>query len=167
MNKQTLVNDLNASLAEVQEAIAGFNEQTFAAPPRSGGWSAAQVAEHLIVTEAAAAKALAGDTVVNNRDPAAKVPLIEAVMRDETKRMAPPMVMPAGRVTTPQQAAEMLNRQRQKLVDAVNTNNDLTDACTAYKHPALGTLTKWEWVHFVVHHMRRHLKELQRLQREG
>ena len=163
MDKQALTNDLNASFKEWQEAIERFDETTFKAVPPDGGWSAAQIAEHLIVTEAAAVQALAGNTVANNRDAAAKVALIEAVMKDGTKRVAPVQVMPQGRVAAPLQAVELLNRQRQKLMEQINAADDLTNACVGIKHPALGTLTKWEWAQFILHHMRRHLRQIERL----
>lgn len=163
MNKETLLADLDASTKKISEALSQFDATNFNSRPLDGGWPAAQVAEHLLMLEISANKALSGETIPTNREPDKKISLIKWAMDDETKRQAPERVQPTGTYTEPQQLIEKIKQQRDKLREAVTTS-DVTEACISFKHPALGTLTKWEWVYFTIYHMQRHVKQLQRLQ---
>ena len=51
---------------------------------------------------------------------------------------------------------------REKLVAAVQ-ELDLSEACTAFKHPALGTLTRLEWIAFTIAHTKRHAGQLKNI----
>jgi hypothetical protein len=165
MDKEKLLNDLDTSTRYFLEVISCFDIENFGYKPSDAEWSAAQITEHLLLLEAAAIKALSGETIPTNRATDEKMALIKWAMEDATKRQAPETVQPSNNGIDLQSAIENLKQQRDKLREAVSIS-DLTEACISIKHPALGTLTKWEWVYFTIYHMQRHLEQMKKLQRK-
>lgn len=163
MDKQILLDDLDASTENLIKTVAQFDDHNFNYKPSDEEWSAAQVAEHLLILEITANKAISGETIPTNRAPDAKIALIKRAMEDGTKRTAPERVKPSNLITDPQAAIEKFKKQRSKLREAI-INADLTEACVSFKHTALGTLTRWEWIYFNIYHLQRHLQQMKRLQ---
>lgn len=161
-----LLADLDASTKDIVETLLHFNAETFVDKPSGEEWSAAEIAEHLLMLEVSANRVLGGDAIPTNRPPDEKIAMIKWGMEDETKRQAPDRVKPGGVYTNPQQLIEKLKQQRDQLREAV-TAADITEACTSSKHPVMGTLTKWEWVYFIIYHMQRHARQLKRLPAYG
>lgn len=163
MNKEILLTDLDACTKNFLDVLTKFDKDNFIQKQSDNGWSPAQVTEHLLLLEITSNKAISGETIPTNRPPDEKIPLIKWAMEDTTKRVAPESVLPANRLTDSASAIEKIKQQRDKLRQAV-INLDLSEACVLFKHPALGTLTRWEWMYFTIYHMQRHLKQLKRLQ---
>lgn len=159
MNKETILADLDTCTQSFLDTLRHFNKNDFIQKPSVDLWSPAEVAEHLLLLEITANKAITGTTIPTNRAPDKKIPLIKWAMEDSTKRVAPASVLPSNRITDPDTAIEKVTQQRTSLREAI-TNLDLSEACTSFKHPALGTLTRWEWVYFTIYHMQRHLQQI-------
>ncbi|MEO6583794.1 MAG: DinB family protein [Ferruginibacter sp.] len=162
MNKDLLLRELDASIKNMLDTLSTFDKESFTIKPSDIKWSAAQVTEHLLLLEAIAIKALSGETIPTNRAADEKIALIKWAMEDATKRQAPETVQPSNEGIDLQAAIEKLKQQRDKLREVVSTS-DVTEACISIKHPALGTLTKWEWVYFTIYHMQRHLEQIKKL----
>ncbi|MDB5253195.1 MAG: hypothetical protein JWP27_2364, partial [Flaviaesturariibacter sp.] len=123
----------------------------------------AQVAEHLLILDIVANKVLAGETIESNRPPDSKIDLIRSAMEDaSTPRTAPDHVVPGHVDKRPDQFRESFQHQRSALKTKIDTL-DLSEACKAHKHPALGTLTRLEWIYFTIYHTHRHIGQLARL----
>ncbi len=163
MNKEILFADLDACTKKFLDILLQFDRTNFIEKRSANEWSPAQVAEHLLLLEITANKAISGETIPTNRPADEKVTLIKWAMDDNTKRVAPESVLPSNRITDPQTANEKMAQQRDILREAV-TNLDLSQACMSFKHPALGTLTRWEWIYFTIYHMERHLQQIKILQ---
>ncbi|MDQ6609764.1 MAG: DinB family protein [Bacteroidota bacterium] len=162
MNKETLLTDLDVSTKNLTNVLSQFTDETLHCNRSETEWTAAQIAEHLLLMEVIANKAIAGETITTNRPPDEKMGLIKWAMQDETKRVAPDSVIPSGQTWKPQEFIDRISHQRNKLRKAVEAV-DITEACTLFKHPALGTLTRLEWVYFLIYHAERHLKQLAKL----
>ena len=160
MNKEVLLSELDASMDRLAHTVRDFSGEEFNRQPTPAQWSAAQFAGHLLLLEQTAVKALHGPAIPTNRAPDNKLATIKWVMEDETKRQAPDMVIPPGKEQKAEELLTQLKSEREKLKAAVG-EADLTEACTAFKHPGFGTLTKLEWAWFVVHHTERHRKQME------
>jgi hypothetical protein len=158
-----LATELNASTSELMESLSRFTPETANKKVNGEEWSAAEVAEHLLILDTIANRVLRGDTIESNRPPDEKIGLIERAMQDlDTKRKAPDAVLPSGRQGNLIEIVEGLQKQRRLLLQIIETG-DLNRACIAFKHPALGTLTMLEWIRFVSLHSRRHVAQLERI----
>lgn len=162
MTNQNLLAALEQSTKAVLQAFSSFTAENFNEKPSETEWSAAQLAEHLLKVDISTNKALASETVPTNRPPDQKIALIKGAMEDSSKRVAPERVQPSKDVHSPAVLLEKIKQQRELMKEAIIAS-DMTEACKAYKHPALGTLTKLEWVWFNIHHAERHLRQLQQL----
>ena len=163
MNKETILADLDTCTQSFLDALRQFDKNNFIQKPSVDLWSPSEVAEHLLLLEITANKAIMGATIPTNRAPDEKVPLIKWAMEDGTKRVAPESVLPSNGITDPEIAIEKITQQRTSLREGVS-RLDLSEACTSFKHPALGTLTRWEWIYFTIYHMQRHLQQIKVLQ---
>ena len=163
MNKEEIL----AEWQEVTDRLAGmilsFPPEAFNQKPLEADWSAAQQAEHLLRVDISTFQALKAETIPTNRPPDQKIALIKDAMQSDTKRVAPDMVMPSGKEHEPKAIAHQITEQR-AVVKKMISDLDLTEACKAYKHPSLGTLTRLEWVYFNIYHADRHMRQLQQLQ---
>ena len=162
MDKEILLSELDASTKNLFESLSGFNETNFNYNPSETGWSPAQITEHLLLLEIVANKALTGETIPTNRPPDKKIALIKWAMEDETKRVAPPVVIPSNTLKNVDELVQQLKKHREKL-RAIAADADLSDACMSIKHPALGTLTKLEWVYFTICHCNRHVRQMNKI----
>jgi uncharacterized damage-inducible protein DinB len=162
MNKEIILAEWQQITERLTELIASFSPEAFNRKPVENGWSAAQVAEHLLKVELSTRHALKSETIPTNRPPDEKIPLIKNAMESDTKRVAPELVKPADTWQEPQAIAEALQKQREQVKALIN-ELDLTEACRLYKHPSLGTLTRLEWVYFNIYHAERHLRQMQQL----
>ncbi len=164
MDKQQLLSDLDISTSHLLQWLSNSNTGKLNLSPNDNGWSAAQIAEHLLMLEVIANKVLRGKTIATNRPPDEKINLIKKVMSDSnTKRIAPEIVAPSAELKDPHVLIEQIKTQRELLKKAIN-ETDMTEACISFKHPGLGTLTRFEWIYFTIFHTQRHLRQLQELE---
>lgn len=163
MNKETVLAEWQEITDRLSEMILSFNPAVFNQKRSENNWSAAQIAEHLLRVDLSTFRALKAETVPTNRPPDQKNALIKDAMQSDTKRVAPDMVMPSGKHHEPKAIAQRIKDQREGIKNMIS-DLDLTEACKVYKHPALGTLTRLEWVYFNIYHADRHMRQMQQLQ---
>ena len=163
MDKAALIASLDASTDRLLQTLQTFDAENFNVQASPTGWSPAGVAEHLLILDLVANKILRTEAITSTRPSDSKVALIKGAMEDMgTKRVAPETVAPKGGEKDVAEMIAALRQQRDALKEAIQ-NTDLTEACTARKHPALGTLTRLEWVHFIICHTDRHRLQLERM----
>ncbi|WP_121353729.1 DinB family protein [Flavisolibacter nicotianae] len=162
MTKETLLAELEQTTQALCDLLLCFTPESFHQKPSGSGWSAAQVADHLVKVYASTNGALHSESIPTNRPPDEKIALLRRAMEDTgTKRVAPERVQPSEQGGDPSTLASQLQAQEEALRKAIAVA-DLTEACTQYRHPSLGTMTKMEWVAFNNYHTQRHIKQLQR-----
>lgn len=163
MTKETLLAELEQTTQTLCDLLLSFTPESFPLKSSGSGWSAAQLADHLVKVYASTNGALHSEAIPANRPPDEKIPLLRQAMDDTgTKRVAPESVQPSEQTGDASALAGQLQAQKEKLREAIAVA-DLTEACTQYRHPALGTMTKMEWGAFNNYHTLRHIKQLQGL----
>ena len=163
MNKEILLADLEQATNRLVEVLFHFTSESFMEKPANGGWSAAEITDHLLKVETTANAALRSKSVPTTRPPDSKIAFIKEKMEDETKREAPEPLRPSSELHDIFVMLGQLRRQRDELAKAIE-QYDETEACIGQKHPALGTLTRMEWIYFIIYHADRHLRQLKKLQ---
>ncbi len=164
MDKDQILSDLDISTRELLHYLSNFNTERFNLSSDDKRWTPAQIVEHLLMLEVIANKVLKGKTIPTNRQPDEKINLIKTAMSDiNTKRVAPEIVQPSAALKDPKFMMEQIKIQRELLKKIIN-ELDMTEACISFKHPGVGTLTRFEWVYFTIFHTERHLRQLQQLQ---
>lgn len=167
---------LHPRIAEVVTALALAQQEMYTtlaqlpmdrvetAPP-GGGWTMAQVIDHLAIVEDGSGRLIgkllkaAEGTSESSQEPIA--PTLERFQIWQPIRpiVAPELVVPAARPAV----ADAIARQsmaRSRLLTALEDASGRDLAAVTAPHPALGTLNAYQWALFTAQHQRRHLVQL-------
>jgi uncharacterized damage-inducible protein DinB len=163
----TTTNSLQSNLTAVTEKLIKqlqlFTPENFTQKPQEQAWSAAEVAEHLFITNKNISKVLRAEGASPNRASDQKVANFkEALLNRATKLEAPETVKPTGTIQSQQELIAGLKEQSQ-LLNQIVEEKDLNELCTVYPHPRLGRLTRLEWLYFIIYHMERHCQQLEEI----
>lgn len=157
--KEELLKGLEESTNALSDVLAAFSAVQFGQEPAPDKWSAAEVAEHLILLEKIVGGALSGFCVATHRDPFLKKRDIEGHMSNfERAFKAPEFIRPSGHLQQ-QDAIDQLISVR-KMTSNLVMVSDVTETCMDTDHPGFGQLTRGEWVYFDISHANRHLRQL-------
>jgi len=156
---------LEKTRQEFLEAIRGLNEAQWKYKPATGGWSVAECAEHITLSE----DALFGLVMRQSKLPVdpkgvrtgrEKDQTIIKMLTDRSKKAkAPEMLVPTGKFPTPDSVAAAFGEKRDRTVAFVKTNNDdLRGKISA--SPMFGTVDGYQYVLFLAGHSSRHTAQL-------
>jgi len=161
MRKESIVrNDLKESTRELLKSISEFPEEHFNTKPAAGGWTAGQVAEHLIKVEAGTLRLFTGETKTCERDPEEKLNNIRNRTSDfDEKINAVSSTVPDDKPKDKEKVLDKLQDTRQRLIGMIELHN-LSEEITGFAHPLFGSLTRMEWIYFNIYHAKRHLHQI-------
>jgi uncharacterized damage-inducible protein DinB len=143
------------------QSLRQFSPESFIKKPGEHRWSAAEVAEHLLIIAKNINRVVQAESAVPDRASDKKVTVIKEALRDRgTKRIASEHVVPSGDRHDQQGLMNELQAQMQQL-SATMKEKDLNGLCTVYPHPRLGKFTRLEWGYFIIYHTERHCHQLQ------
>ena len=161
-SKNELIIQAKETFTALMETLEAFTPDNFNQAPPLGGWTAGQVAEHLLLS-AGVIEVIAGRTEQPQRPTAEMVESIAAIFLDfTTKLQSPDFIIPAPGVYDQQTQIGRLKTAWAKLKEGVRLL-DLNAVCLDFELPGMGHLTRLEWVWFYVFHTQRHLQQFQRL----
>lgn len=161
-NTNDLVAQAKQTCSALLETLEAFTPEQFNAVPSSGGWTAGQVAQHLLLS-AGVVEVIAGRTETAPRPVDQHVDGIAAIFLDFTiKLQSPDFVIPEARDYDQQEMIYRLKTAWTKLKEAVRLL-DLSALCMDFEMPGIGLLTRLEWIYFYIFHTQRHLRQFKRL----
>lgn len=154
------------------ERLDGLSAEQENFRPASGGWSIAEIVEHLSILES---RLLGLMTVMVNKAEKAglqrnadsatfnPVSLDEIVARSlKEKYVAPETAQPQGGVSISDSLARL--RQSRDSLTQLRPRFEATDLSSArYPHPAFGPLDLYQWLLMIGIHEDRHLRQLEAL----
>jgi hypothetical protein len=159
-----LIKELSSTIEknfdQFMQLMAEFSEEQLNTVPYSGGWTAGQVANHIIL-------ATDGLPDTQTASPDRQIDLyvnpIESIFLDFSTNMpAFDFLTPKARIYQKDELIGELNRIKQKLIDIANTK-DLSLLCLDFELPQMGHLTRYEWLKLIVAHTLRHTHQLKRV----
>jgi hypothetical protein len=154
--------EIKETCSALLQILDAFSEQAFNTVPPCGGWTAGQVAEHLLLS-AGVVEVISGRTEKATRPPDEKVAAIGAIFLDlTTKLSSPDFIIPAEAHYEKQEMMSRLKLVWTKIAEAVRLL-DLTAVCLDFEFPGSGTLTRLEWINFYIFHTKRHTAQLHRI----
>lgn len=148
------------------ERVEGLSEEQRSARGADGTWSAADIIEHLSLTERRITRALegmlpqeagGGDGKASNFTPFSLDTYIERA--NAQKFEAPEYIRPRG-VPYGESLAHL--RESRAALEGLRPRFDTADLTAQFPHPAFGPLNLAQWLAFVGVHEERHLKQLER-----
>lgn len=167
-----MVDLLQATADEFDAAVRGIPEAKWSLTPGQGGWSPAEVIEHLTIVEVSTGKLIAKRLFA---EPAPEAQIAEtagkdAALRDrlldrERKLEAPDFVAPSRRWGSREEMLEAFRTARE--VTVMNLSDPSRDLRRfVAPHPVAGPLDARQWGVFLALHVRRHLQQLDAILRE-
>jgi hypothetical protein len=159
-SKQALLHQAKNTGAETLRLLGNFSEEHFNTQPAYGGWTAGQVAEHLLLS-AGVVEVIAGHTTpTNDRQPDTHLPMIAGVFLDfNTKLQSPDFIIPSEGNHDKAQHLAKTKIVWDKIGEGIRLL-DLSATCLDFEFPGMGPLTRLEWLWFYVWHTQRHLHQL-------
>jgi hypothetical protein len=166
-DRAALLDILTASAARFRAATEGLTEAQWNHRPAPDKWSAADVAEHLALSEEVmprlARKALSepgserDETQVREQD----AEIIDSMKDDAWKGNAPESIKPRHTYPDGRAAAATFLERRTRTMQYVRDTDDPLRLHT-FPHPAYGPLDGYQWLLMLAHHSDRHVRQIER-----
>ncbi|HSB64768.1 MAG TPA: DinB family protein [Thermoanaerobaculia bacterium] len=158
---------MEAVREEIYRAVAGKSDAELLCPPRGGGWSAAEVLDHLRAAEGSLVRALrkfekGEPTRVPKRAWWYRLPISPFFWR--IRFTAPKLVRPRPRAeVNPAEVLEALRTSRRDLLALQERMGEERFAEMIFPHFLLGRFSGVTWFRFLARHEARHLGQLRRV----
>ena len=168
-------NNLSASLQDAFDqlftALTSLDEYELNTVPFRGSWTAAQVGDHLCKSYDVMA-CLTGTVGITTRDPETYIePLSAQFLNFEIRMQSPDFILPQEAPISKDKLVRELGTRTTAILAFAASNADMTLTCLDFELPNLGTLTRVEWLNFILVHTLRHNHQLanivQRLPEKG
>ncbi len=160
---QELISAFETAADKFYQSFLVFSKEEINSIPFEGSWTAAQVVDHILKSQAGLPKLLTGKTTQADRDPEEKKDSLKKLFLDFTSKLnAPEFIIPT---TTPQDKELLLNAIKERklaIIEAMKAN-DLTRICIEFELPVFGQLTGREWMWFATYHLLRHTHQLENI----
>jgi len=159
--------EMTAVREEIYRAVEGKNDAELLTPPPGGGWSAAEVLDHIARAERGVAK---GFPALERGEPL-KVPRMAWFYRlpmgpvfSKMRLQAPKVVRPRPRAEIhPSDVIERLRGSRRALLEFIEKTGEERFSRLVLPHFILGRLTGLAWLLFIARHEARHLGQIRRV----
>jgi hypothetical protein len=163
--KQTLARQAKETGASMLAILADFSDQQLNARPSCGGWTAGQVAEHLLLS-GGVVETIAGRTAPTTDRPAdARCPIIAGIFLNFHSRLqSPDFILPSEDNQDKQRLISLTRLLWDRIGEGIRVL-DLSQTCLDFEFPTIGYLTRLELLWFYVWHTQRHIHQLNRIQR--
>lgn len=157
---------MEAVRTEIYAAVAGKTDGELLAPPADGGWSAAEILDHIRTAESSLVKAL---SKLERGEPT-RVPARAWTYRLPMTPVFWPIKLPAPKLVRPRPRAEVkpaeilegLTASRRDLLALAERMGEERFARLVFPHFLLGRFTGVSWFRFIAGHEGKHLKQLRR-----
>jgi hypothetical protein len=155
--------ELKASLVEFNELISSLNEKYINTVPVEGGWTAGQLARHVIKSNSGFLKLLNGPVKETKRKYDEMAENIKISFSDfNVKMKSPDFILPEIVDYKKEDLLNSLKEINNGLIQSVKSS-DMTKTCIVFELPVLGNVTRFEAVYFVIYHTRRHIHQLKNI----
>ncbi|GEP97853.1 DinB family protein [Chitinophaga cymbidii] len=162
MNREQLLADIQTTVSGLMQTLSSFNDDQINKVPFEGSWTAGQVAEH-VLKSSGIAEILHGKVEQPNRAPDQYVaPLREQFLNFDIKMKSPDFILPSDGAHDKEELMAELESIWKKTAAAAATL-DLSMMCLDFELPTLGTMTRYEWIRFLVVHTQRHTHQLKNI----
>jgi hypothetical protein len=166
MISEQIVPAINDSTTQLLRAISRFSSHSFNETPPTGGWSAGQIAEHVLLTDIFISRIFQKEVEFAGRRTDEKVSRIkEAFESGEENLNTSDFTIPSDMLKDPVTMQQKISRERHAILHFLDTIEE--DAiCSDFTHPLFGSLTMTEWCWFIVYNTKKNILQLEKLNEE-
>lgn len=163
--RATILGLLDESSKAMENAVAGVNEERAKQRPADGGWTIAEVVEHVALAEEQMFFAL---TERFRPIPAAppdkekEKRIRDAILNRNEKMLSPEITRPTGRFESLTAALSHFRACRARTIHYVEQCRD-DQRCRSVKHPLAGVVSGYEYLLILASHPARHTAQIREL----
>jgi hypothetical protein len=151
------------TLKKFRATVAAFSAGVFNKIPFENSWTPAQVADHVLRSQARFPQLLAGNTAEANRSIIEKKESLAKIFLDFTVKLkSPEFILPSTEPLERSMVLKKIDDKWNEIKNAVEAN-DLNRICIDFELPNMGQLTGIEWCWFQVYHTQRHTRQLENI----
>ena len=159
-NKKEILTATHKVVSELIELISSLDENDINTVPYEGSWTPAQLLRHVSKSISGMANALHTNAQPAERYPGQRIEELKRIFLDPiNKFQSPEFIVPEEEVYKKQISIDELNNAFNQFEE--NTNN--INLNEVIESGPLGSITKWEIIHFVLYHTQRHLQQMQKI----
>ncbi|MBC7827664.1 MAG: DinB family protein [Chitinophagaceae bacterium] len=164
--KTEIQTKIDNTLTELIQLFSTIDQQQINIVPYEGSWTAAQLAQHMILSNSGFAEMINGPVKETKRNPDELVERIKSDFLDFTTKMkSPDPIVPAMAQYNKEDLLNSSKNIRENVHTAIQTE-DLTKTCVMFELPGYGFLTRLEAAHFILYHTQRHIHQLKKIIRK-
>jgi hypothetical protein len=162
-----LRNEIEKSFSTCITVLSSFENDQLNVVPAEGSWTAGQVTEHILKSAGNLPEFFSHAIEPTSRAINEKEEEIKKLFLDfSIKMQSPEFIRPSVSIQyRKKELLEDLERLKTQALDAAETQ-DLSYTCKSFEFPGWGFLTKWEWLVFMVCHVKRHTHQLENIKNE-
>jgi hypothetical protein len=151
------------TFGKLNDVISGFSDENFNEVPFEGSWTAGQVSQHIKLAAGNLLQLLHGNTQKPSRKSDEKIEQLASIFLDYTHKMkSPDFILPPMKTYGQKPFVQFFENLNANLEIAA-AKLDLSQVCLDFELPNMGTLTRLEWIAFVLFHTRRHTHQLENI----
>jgi PhnB protein len=160
INTKELFASLDETTSTFSQLISSLSEEKINTVPYENSWTAAQVAEHVTMSNESMIQGLSTEGRPTLRDIDAGAPKLKEIFLDfTTKLQSPKFILP----TKDTYRKESVVTNFKSTIDRLTDLRNKVDLSETISHHVLGDVTKLEILHFVVYHTQRHVHQLKKI----
>lgn len=160
MDIDRLIIDSNHNIEYLSECLSDMSETQCKQIPEEGKWCVQQILEHLYLTETAVYELCSVEGRDTDRSPFEKIISIRNHFGDHSKHYSSlEMLSPCDTTKSVTDLLGNIKEIRSRLIEEGNSRS-WSEEYTAFKHPLVGSMTRYEWVYFNIYHLDRHTHQI-------
>lgn len=159
-HRKELAKEYGELYISLLQIIADFNEKDYNKQPSTGGWTPAQVVQHIILATGGLPdqNTKEADRLYSEKDELTRA----AFLNYNIKMQSPEFLQPDSREYNRDEQVKMLESIRDNHLISIR-DKDLFAECLDFELPVWGTLTRYEWLKFIGYHTTRHMHQLKNI----
>ena len=163
---ENFIREIETSTPALIEVLDNLSEEQSKFKINSMVWSIHECMEHIVISEIGVYRILMTHNEEapqhENPEKLGKEKIAKILGNRTVKSESPENVRPIGRFSNLDELKAKFHSNRQRICDGLRNNEFVFDN-QLFKHPVLGELTKKDWLNFLIHHARRHLKQIEEI----
>ena len=161
--KNDLTSELLTTKNNLLQVLDSFDIENINAVPFEGSWTGGQVGRHVLKSASGVSAALTGPAKKADRDPGQHLKMLgDIFLNFDIKMKSPDFVLPDDEPRDKIVLIQSLRETFDKIV-RVADSEDVDMICTTFEMPNLGSLSKKEFIWFIIVHTQRHIHQLKNI----
>jgi PhnB protein len=161
INTKQLFESLDETTSAFSTIIDSLNEEQLNTIPYENSWTAAQVTEHVTLSNYGMIQSLNQEGRPTTRSIDEGAPKLKEIFLDFTAKLqSPKFILP----TKDSYDKENLVSNFKNSVERLNQARNTVDLTETLDHKIFGEITKLEILHFVLYHTQRHIHQVKKIQ---